>query len=911
MPPEELYFRVLGPVVVEHAGVVAPIRGSQQRTLLSLLILRTGFAVSIEDLVDALWGYEPPRSCRVQIQGLVSGLRRALPPSVIETSPPGYRLRADCECIDLKQFESDVAGARLRRSEGHPRQALVLLRSALARWRGHAFADVPSQRVRQAATGIEAMRLTALADRIDLDLALGEGGDLVPELNRIVDDHPLDERFARHLMLALSKADRRLDALAAFRTLRGQLAEEMGIEPSADLQTLHRDLLLGHTAAERSIRMIPQQLPWAFSKLVGRDWLIKELTRFLRSGAACPAAAITGPGGIGKTALAVRLANQVRTAFPDGQLYARLGPETAVESVLARFLHAIGMPPSPAARGLEELQDQYRDSLAGRKVLVLLDDVADESQLRVLLPQHPGCGAIVTSRRRLTGVQGLRPVPLRVLSADDGIRLLGATAGAASTDRAASEIVRLCGGLPLAIHIVGARLASRSNAALEDMARRLSEARGRLDWLELGDVSVRAGIGESYAGLSAEHQRLFRRLALQASHRFPWWTACALVPSDGERLLEDLVEVHLVEPAGRDITGPVYHMHDLVRLVARELATAEDQQVLPRVTNGWFALAVAADSTFGHWVGLDPEPEARWHPPDEVLTAVRRDATIWFEEVCADLFHVLDQAGELAWPLAQRMSTYLELRGRYGQLVDTLSAGLRAAERCADQQGIATMLGLLMDAEAGRDDYAASIDYAARTFAAYQKVRSPETAVRDPVDEPGGDPLTVGLAAAREAAVRRMAGEEGDYLSLFETARRGFHRSGAVLLEIWALKYVGLIYCRQGRFKDAEGCLHRAGLLLNQLGDLASVAHGGGDMAGAAAARGRLEEAEGIARLFSRTRQARLRPVGDGQGADHAGRRVPEPRRSEGRPRLLRRGSGSVAPAGHTGTGGPRSARAR
>ncbi|TDC44623.1 AfsR/SARP family transcriptional regulator, partial [Actinomadura sp. KC345] len=623
-----LYFRVLGPLVAERDGVPLDVGGPQNRTVLALLLLEAGRTVAVERLAEALWDDEPPASWRVQLQGIVSRLRRALgadgerASAPIETRPPGYRLAVREERLDLACFRREVADAAGLAASGRPEGAAGLLHTALARWRGPVCADVPSPYVRRVAADVEDLRLTATEDRVDADVALGRWDGLVAELQALVREHPLRERCAGQLMTVLARAGRPADALAVFRALRERLVDELGIEPSTGLQQLHRSILTGARgpgeadAGHGRPYLVPCQLPADVPDHVGRDDVLDELAAELAAGsrAAPPCVAITGPGGIGKTALALRLAHRLRGAYPDGRLYARLRERTGPAEVLAAFLHAFGVPPAGVPAGLDERGALFRELLANRRVLIVLDDAADEAWLRHLLPGEPRCAVLVTSRQRLSGAGALRAVALGALPPDAGLALFRSVAGPrAAAGRgggdagAAVEIVRLCGGLPLAIRIAAARLASRPGWTAADMAARLASQRHRLDWLQQGDLGVRASFQDSYASLTGEQRRLFRRLGLLEPGEFPPWVPAALLDernAAAERLLDDLVDVHLVEPAGRGATGPRHRMHDLIHLLAAELAgedePAERHAAVDRVLGGWQDLAAAADAELPH-----------------------------------------------------------------------------------------------------------------------------------------------------------------------------------------------------------------------------------------------------------------------------------------------------------------------
>ena len=869
-----LYFRVLGPVAAERGGCPLDLGGPQIRTVLAVLLLERGRVVSVDRFADVLWDGDPPNSWRVQLQGMVSRLRRVLgtdgdrASAPIETCPPGYRIPISPGRLDLEDFHDEVRRARERL--GEPGPAAALLRTALARWRGPVCADLPSP-VR-GATDWEELRLAAVEDRIDADIALGRCEGLDVELRALVRDHPLRERCRGQLMTVLARSGRPADALRVFRDLRERMVEELGIEPSTGLQQLHRAILTGVRGPDEpeAVRgrpyVVPRQLPADVPEHVGRAEPLAELSAVLtdpaRTAPAC--VALTGPGGIGKTALALRLAHEVRAFYGDGQLYARLrGRRGGPAQVLAGFLHALGVPPAGVPPGLDERAALFRELLATRRVLVVLDDVTDPAEVEPLLPAEPRCAVLLTSRRRLPGAGvpgGMRMVPLEALPPDEGAALFRSIAGdaAAEDDEAIAEIVRLCGGLPLAIRIAAARLASRPGWTVADMARRLASHRDRLDWLQHGDLGVRAGFQDAYDALTGDQRRLFRLLGLLEDAEFPAWVPGALLagrPETAERLLDDLVDAHLVEPAGRGVTGPRYRVHDLIHLLARELVGRDGAETCRaaerRLAGAWQDIASAADSALPHWYGLDPAPDPPWRAPEEAREAARADPLAWFDEERPLLSTQVRRAGDAGcrvWPLAQSLSTYLDMRGRYDEWAAVLREGLRVAERQADLRGQACMLGLLVDAEGARLDLGAGLRYAERAMTAYRSLPHRDVARVARPSRRLPDPLGTGRTLFTRCLRRRERGEHGDYLPLFEEGAEAFQACGAPLAELWMLKNCWLTYLKRGRLADAAACMARGMTILLELGEDFELSSAIGEIGALLAERKRHGEAEALAR---------------------------------------------------------------
>ncbi|WP_327585687.1 NB-ARC domain-containing protein [Nonomuraea sp. NBC_00507] len=900
-----LEFRILGPLDVRRDGRRIRPGGPRQHKILLMLLLEPGRVVSIEALIEAVWDGNEPSTARKQVQNGVADLRRALASAGEEdrivTDGPGYLLRLDDDAqLDWQRFEHRVAEAGTLAGEGRLDRAVEALRAALALWRGPALGGPAGGPLTSAAARMDEQRLAAMEQCWEHRLALGEHRELVGELTAHVAEHPFREHGVGQLMRALHQGGRTPEALGVYAAAQRRLAEEMGLEPGAGLRRLQMDMLqaggdqvptradpAGYTCRHPP----PVQLPARIPDLAGRGELIERVVTALRTAdaATSPRVVITGPGGIGKTAFTVRLAHELRRDYPDGILCARLSPSSRSEALLGRFLEAFGVPPQALPDSIDDRVDMFRGILTGRRVLVIIDNAQQENQIGALLPERPGCAVLITSRRRLAGTDAWLSLQMPPLPEAGAVELLREAAGERQDLAAARQIARYCGGFPLAVRIAAARLATRPNWTLADLADRLGDAKTRLDWLRLGDAAVRTGILDSYSDLTGDQQRLFRWLGFLRINPFPSWVATALIGPGAELVLDELVEAHLVEPAGRDATGPRYRMHDLVLLCASELAAqggdaGQRDAAVRRATHGWFALAAAADDGLAHWVGVDPAPEPGWRPPDAIVERVRDRPVQWFDEERETLVSLVRRAADaggdphgdssgcsgadpdgdssgdsggdagLAWPLAQRLSNILELQGRHDERVAVLSSGLRAAELLGDDQGRATMLGLLMLVESDRDDYLAALGYGERALKAYRLAAEPGSDPSPaPVSQPephqgtDGDWLSVGLVTARRILTWRHQHREGDYLSLFERARDAFRASRTPLLEAWALRCTGLIYCRQERFAEAEVCLERVRAILLAVGEHAHLAHAGGDLAGFSAAQGRWAEAEAIA----------------------------------------------------------------
>ncbi|NGY58531.1 hypothetical protein G7043_06230 [Lentzea sp. NEAU-D13] len=620
-------FRILGPLELFDGEQNLALGTPRTRALLAVLLTAPGQLFSIDRLVDELWPEEPPEDARALIHSYISRLRRVLGNASgrLVSRKPGYLVHVDENELDLHRYRQRVAEAQAART---PQDRVELLRLAEKSWHGPPFADVPpTPAIVAAAARLTELRLATLEEQFDAALAAEH--DVIAELAELVAAHPLRERFVAQLMRALHQAGRTAEALDACQRTTDRLREELGVDPGPALRDAHLAIIAAPACAGRAPCQLPDDLP----PLVGRDDALATGREVLAS--ASPRLAVTGPGGVGKTTFALWLAHRERDRFPDGVVVTRCGSAPVDEAVLTRLLGAFGLqldrlPATPRERG-----ELFWGLLGTRRALIVLDDVPDESHVRPLLPVAAGCGLVVTSRRRLAGLESLRSLPLDVLPADAAMSLLRTEAGSREIDEDASSIVEVCGGLPLAIKVAGARLRTRPNWKVDDLARRLADTRGRLDWLQLGDLGVRTSLVQSVSCLTDDQQRLLCRLGLLGTGEFAGWVTAALLDRDlgeAERVLDDLVEAHLVEPAGHGVTGPRYRMHDLIGLVAAELADPGDLASITRLRLGWLALAVAADDQLARWFGPDREPAPAWRPPADTIAQVAADPLRWFDE---------------------------------------------------------------------------------------------------------------------------------------------------------------------------------------------------------------------------------------------------------------------------------------
>ncbi|WP_433571056.1 BTAD domain-containing putative transcriptional regulator [Streptomyces sp. CA-251247] len=604
-------FRTLGPLSILTDGRPIPIAAEKQRTVVAMLITHRGNAVPVSALLDEVWGGEPPQSAVPNLRTYVMQLRRLLqpveasgPPRLI-TSRSGYALRLTDDEFDIPRFLALTEQGRRASVRRDMTGSAQSFRSALALWRGDPFEDVMAgPTLREATASLIEQYLNAVEGYADTELALGQGAAVVEPLRRVVRKHPLRERLHRQLMVALYQSGDVASALGAFTDVRATLRDELGMDPGQELSNTHQAILrrdpelmparitanLARSAA-RPVPEAPRQLPRKSTVFVGREQELADARQVLNSPsgerASAPVMLLHGPGGRGKSALALRIAHAMAESYVDGQLYADLqdtgfGARAPLPvEVLGRFLRALGVPRDDVPTDPAEAAARYQSMLAGRRTLIVLDNVLHRNQVAPLLPAEGNCAVLVTSRSTLPALDAVR-IPVAPLNSMDSVHMLAQLIGerrvAAEPDMA-SEISRLCQGNPLALTIVGARCISRPGWHLSGLTGRLRKSERRLDELQVADLAMRSCYATSYEELlrrDPEHEaaaEAFRRLSFLSS---PFTAALAAEtigsnPTTSERILDELVAVGLLDPVGQD----VYRMPDLVRLYARELADHE------------------------------------------------------------------------------------------------------------------------------------------------------------------------------------------------------------------------------------------------------------------------------------------------------------------------------------------------
>ncbi|WP_431927606.1 BTAD domain-containing putative transcriptional regulator [Nonomuraea jabiensis] len=719
-------FGILGEVSAWTDGRPINLGPARQRCVLAALLVDANHPVSLDQLTDRVWGDAPPQRAAGTLHSYLSRLRSVLSPAVLSSSgsihrsAAGYLLRVREEAVDLHRFRALLARARAS-DDG---EAARLYGVALGLWRGEPFADLDTPWLAALRHTLQTEHLSARLDHHDVQLRLGRHAELLPELTVLADRHPLDERLVGQLILALYRNGRQAEALDRYERTRRRLADELGADPGPDLRRLHLRMLGAETTLTPRPAPVPRQLPPPPPSFAGRSRELATLDRTMAApGNTVVISAIGGTGGVGKTWLALHWAHGNLPRFPDGQLYVNLRgfdpsdapmpPETAVRG----FLDALGVDAAAVPVGLEAQAALYRSLVAGKRMLIVLDNARDTDQVTPLLPGSPSCAVLVTSRRQLPGLitgHGARPIPLDAFDPEEArqaiTRLLGEERVRAEPD-AVADLLDRCGGLPLALGIVAARARMRPGFPLAVLAGQLREDSSRLDLLDAGEqtASLRAVFSWSYRALTPPAARLFRLLGSAFGTDLGGAAAASLAGVTGgevRALLGELVRAHLVTENVADR----FTMHDLLRAYAAEQplpttpawadsaaldgpGSPSDQRraatcrLLDHYLHTAHAAALIINRSRQPLTLDEPQPgTSPEHPADH------DQAMEWFATehpaLMAAVRHAADAGlGTRAWQIGWTLSDYLDRQGRWLDLLAAHSAALAVTRRQADRFG--------------------------------------------------------------------------------------------------------------------------------------------------------------------------------------------------------------------------------
>ncbi|MER5943544.1 BTAD domain-containing putative transcriptional regulator [Streptomyces sp. NPDC001928] len=620
-------FGLLGPLSGRHDGRELDLGSPLQRAVLVRLLLAQGRQCGLDHLIDALWE-EPPVNAVRSVQTYVYRIRLSLGEerSRLETMPGGYQLDIPEQAVDALRFERLAREGEALRAVRQAGPALRAFDAALALWSGEPLSGVPGPYVQRYRRRVAELRLNAQVAQLECADELGEHARVATELVSLIADHPLREDLYALRMRALYHSGRAAEALAVYAAARETMVAELGMDPGPELRELQARILSGAEADSAQSRpgggragagptrvedardvpealeglegldapkdpeitetppgLRPQQLPPAPGDFIGRERLRERLRLALRpSGEAVAISVLSGIGGVGKTALALRVAHGIRGDYPDGQLYVDLrgdgGQPADPTDVLVDFLLALGMPAAAIPATPTARAGAYRTLTADRRILVLLDNASDTAQVTPLLPGTPGNAALITTRHRSLVPPGATRFEVPVPDQQEAVAMLGRFTGDAEIAAApelARELVSACGQLPLALRIIGARAAARPGRGLGAQLLRLRAEEHQLDELRAGGLSVEATFQVGYRALAPVQARAMRLCALLDAADFPVAVAAVLLDqaeAETEEQLEHLVEAGLLEPHSAER----YRFHDLVRAFAARRADRED-----------------------------------------------------------------------------------------------------------------------------------------------------------------------------------------------------------------------------------------------------------------------------------------------------------------------------------------------
>ncbi|ACU74549.1 transcriptional regulator, SARP family [Catenulispora acidiphila DSM 44928] len=717
---------VLGPLSVAAEAGEVRVTGRRRRALLALLALHANQVVHTGRLIETAWGSAAAPTSSDSLPSYILRLRRALGAEIgarILTRPGGYTLELAEDELDLIRFRTLRSAAKAKADSGDWPGFHALAEQALAQWRGDPLADIVTDGEMQEETeALSAAHLELWRDRLDAGLFLGRHAEVAAETAPLVARHPMDERFREQRMLALYHTGRRTQALAVFREVRRLLVDEVGVEPGSRLAEIHARILRGDPepseprasspATVTVAHPAPRQLPPAPLRFTARHEPIAALDQWIATAGrtAGTVAVVSGPPGVGKTALAVHFAHTIADRFPDGQIYLNLRgfdplePPVAAATAMRDVLVALGMPSGAVPTEPAALLALYRSRLSGGRMLLVLDNARDAAQVRSLIPAGPGSIVVVTSRDRLFGliaVDGGVALPLDALTPAESAQLLAGRLGATTVREhraAAEEMAQLCSHLPLALTIAAARAAAHPTIPLANWVSELRRADRRLDMLTTGDrdSNVRTVFSSSYHALSTSAGTVFRFLSLHPGPEIGAAAARALTglpDREARGALDELTRASLV---AETVPGR-FAGHDLLREYAAELGQEHDPEFarrsgIQRLLDYYLHSAHAVlTPSYAQRLALElaaPVPGAH---PEQFLD--RQQGRAWRDTESRALIAAVPLAARAgldrhAWQLATVLAGHLGFVGLRQEQMDVAAAGLAAASLDGDPVGL-------------------------------------------------------------------------------------------------------------------------------------------------------------------------------------------------------------------------------
>lgn len=859
-------FRILGPLELRAGETWTSVNAGKQRALLAMLLLHPGQPVSQDRLIEALWGEKPPKKATNLLSVYVHQLRKLIGEDgvrVLVTRPPGYQAVLEPGELDADLFTELLSEGRQALANNEPARAADLLADAMGCWRGdEALTDVEATPMFSTGKArLQESRNDAIALRAEAELACGRPAEVVAEMRQLLRSNPLQEKLWALLMRALQQDGRQAEAIKAYDQAKKVISRQLGVDPGPELQQLFLRILnadadTSAADSDRGAGLVPrpQQLPADIADFTGRADQVDQVCALMAedgpgaSPGAVRVVVVMGAGGLGKTTLAVHAAHLLKDQFPDGQLYANLLGATqpaAPADILARFLRDLGIDGSRVPLDPEERATHFRTRLADRQMLIVLDDARDAAQVMPLLPGSASAAVLVTSRNRMPELMGSQAIDLEVLRPEDARALFTGMVGGrrvAAEPEAASEVLAACAGLPLAIRIVGARLAARGNWTVRALADRLADERHRLDEMRVGNLAVRASFEVSFASLAGpavpdgvDPAWAFCLLGVWTGPSISLPAASAVLgvlPDVVADALYVLVDAHLLESPEPD----EFRFHDLLRVFAADRArTQESEQTrrdaIVRVLTWYLHTAEAAAEVISPQharVPLDPPP-----PSVQPLSFGTLDAAMaWGQGEQLGVIAAIKLAAdtglhEIAWKLAAAEMSFYYRRSHWAEWVETHNIGLASAQALGDRPAEAWMLNNLGMAY-GVQGLEESVDCLERSLAISREL---------------SDVWSEGRAVANVAntyyrlgrfAEARSAAERSVVIQRLAASRYG---------EGIALDILGSSCEKLGDFSEAIDFLNQALMVFQELGEPDAEAETLTDLGDAFLGLGQLDEA--------------------------------------------------------------------
>ena len=848
---ERLSFAVLGPVRVRRGPAEVAVGTRHQRLLLALLLVRAGRLVEVSEMVDFLWGGDVPPTAVNMVHRYVGVLRRALEPAL----PPratgrwllrdvgGYRLVLHDSDVDLLEFRTRTAAARQLAGAGDDPAALASFLAGLRLWRGRCGAGLGAAvDTHPEFVAIEREYVTAVREAAATALRCDAATRMLPVLREAAARHPLDEALQAELLLGLSADGNQGEAIAAYGEIRKRLVEELAVEPGPELQAAYRAVLRRgddasagaatrepgpSPAAASPAQVPPAQLPSDLRVFTGRTDLLREGVALVRSdGSSVPILAFDGMPGVGKTTSAVHLAHLVAPRFPDGQLYADLrgfDPDNRMAQpadVLQAFLGALGVGQDAIPASLDARAALFRSVVAGRRLLIVLDNARDADQVRPLLPGTAGHAVLITSRGRLAGLAAGHGAHLRnldVLSTAEARACFEQRVGAARValePAALEQIIERCGRLPLALAIVAARAAADADRSLAAIAGELAQGAGGLDAFsdEELDRDLRAVFTWSYRLLSAGAARTLRLLPLHPGPDVTVEAAAALAgvsPAQARAHITELVRTRLLDR----YRPSRFRLHDLVRAYATELCSveeppAEQDEARRRLANLYLCTTYASAQLVRP--GYDPiGPPAVRAGVTPVRLADTAAASIWFIDEYPAVRAIIEATQhrdpDLCWRLALFAKEMFNYTGLFGDWAVTAGIAVEAAERAGDTVGMAYSEHSLAGARHFLDDFAGGALHLERAAALFEE---------------SGNVIGRAQVLMNLGYVAQLRGNHRAAIGLHREALAVFGRAGRRDLRLSALTMVADDYLAVGDLSGSRHAAREAVRLARELDDI-------------------------------------------------------------------------------------------